>query len=350
MTEADAAAPDAEMLKFEAIVAEFRDKLIGQPDAAFPELADALVGLSAKQAELGSLDDALANGRAAVSQFQKLHEKDAAAYVLGLAAALNNLSNRLSDLGRDDEGRESAEDAILHAQRAMEAHPEQARFVQVSALMGQSGRSWRGGQSLRAIEELGTAVDIFRDGGDSMNPFLGVVVDVLHRNAMSLSEAGRWEEAIALRRMAVKLFPEEGVPAPVVHLLALTLQQGAMAASREGRAGQSLPMAEEAADLAQDLAEAMPEQYNLFLAQSLANLATRQHEARADEQAMEAAIEAINAFQAAARIDAASAVLPLASTLETFASILNSLGHTEQARTALSQRDQLLASAKKIEE
>lgn len=346
----DAAGPDEEIVKFEATIAEYREKLAAEPGAAFPAYADALVGLSSAQADLGNLDGALVTAKVGVEQFQKLFDKEPAAFAVGLASALNNLSNRLSDLGRDEEGREKGDEAFDLARRAMEAQPDQARFALVSILMNQSGRSWRAGQSLRAIEELGTAVETFREGGEALSSFLGVMVDVLHRNAMGLSEAARWEEAVALRRMSVKLFPQEGIPAPVVHLLALTLQQAAFAASRDGRPGQALPLVEEAAELARDLSEVMPEQYSLFLAQSLGNLASRQHEAHADEEAMEAALEAINAFQAAARIDAAGAIMPLAATLETFASVLATLGHTDQARAALAQREQLLNSAAPAQE
>lgn len=346
----DAAGPDEELLKFEATIAEYREKLAAEPDAVFLAYADALVGLSSKQAELGNLDDALATAREGVAHFRLLSDADPAASAVGLASALNNLSNRYSDLGRDDEGRETGDEALLLARRAMPTHPDQARFVQVSILMNQSGRSWRGGQSLRAIEELGTAVETFREGGEAMVSFLGIMVDVLHRNAMALSEGGRWEEAVALRRMAVKLFPAEGIPAPVVHLLALTLQQSAFAASRDGRPGEALPLVEEAASLANDLAEAMPEQYSLFLAQSLGNLAGRQHEAHADQEALESALEAINAFQTAAKLDAAAAIMPLAATLETFAAILTSMGHAEQAQSALAQREQLLSAVTPVEE
>lgn len=340
----DAPGPDEQIVKFETIIAEYGEKLKADPDGAWLAYADALVGLSSAQADLGSLDDALITAKAGVEQFERLFDKDPAASAVGLASALNNLSNRLSDLGRDEEGREKGDQAFDLARRAMAAQPDQARFALVSILMNQSGRSWRAGQSLRAIEELGTAVETFREGGEALSSFLGVMVDVLHRNAMGLSEAARWEEAVALRRMAVKLFPQEGIPAPVVHLLALTLQQAAFAASRDGRPGQALPLVEEAAELAQDLAEAVPEQYGLFLAQSLGNLASRQHEAHADQEALESALEAINAFQAAAKTDASAAVKPLAATLETFASVLATLGHADQARAALAQREQLLAS------
>lgn len=346
----EAAGQDEDLVRLEAIVAEHRAKLAAEPDAAFPAYADALMGLAAKQADQGKLDEALSTAEEGAGHFRLLFDADPAAFAVALASALNNLSNRLSDLGRDDEARQAGDEAFGLARRAVSTNPDQARFVLVSTLMNQSGRSWRAGQSLRAIEEIGTAVETFREGGEALSLFLGVMVDALHRNAMALSEAGRWEEAVLVRRLTAKLFPDDRIPAPVSHLLALTLQQNAFAASRDGRPGASLPLVEEAVDLARDLAEVGPDQYRLFLAQSLANLASRQHEAHADAEALDSALEAVNAFQEVAKVDAPSAIVPLAATLETFAAILTTLGHDAQAANVLAQREQLMSVMTPVEE
>jgi len=346
----EATGQDEDLVRLEGIVAEHRAKLAEAPGGALPAYADALMGLAGKLAELSRHDEALAAGEEGVAQFRALYQAEREVYAVALASALNNMSNRLSDLGRDDEARAAGDEALELAASALEASPDQARFVLVSTLMNQAGRSWRGGQSLRAIEEMGTAVDVFRDGGEALFSFLGVMVDALHRNAMALSEAARWEEAVMVRRMTAQVFPAERIPAPVNHLLALTLQQAAFATSRDGRPGEALPLVEEAVELARALAEAAPDQYRLFLAQSLANLAGRQHEAHADPEALESALEAVNTFQEVAKVDAPSALVPLAATLETFASILATLGHDDQARNVLAQREQLMSVIKPVEE
>ena len=331
-----------DVAQLQAAIAEHRPAVTAEPPALVPAFAEAQLALAAKLAEAGEMERALAAAIAGVDHLRLLYENDAATFGVHLASALNNLSNRLSDLGRDDEARQAGDEAFALGKAAIDAAPAEARFVLVSTLMNQSGRSWRAGQSLRAIEELGTAVDIFREGGEQLYSFLGIMVDALHRNAMALAEGGLWEEAIAVRRMTAQVFPEDHMPLAVLHLLALTLQQGAFARSREGFFGESLPLAEEATQLARDLAETEPDQYRLFLAQSLASLASRQHEAQAHEQALEAAVEAVGVFQDLAKVDPAGALEPLVPTLQTFASILNTLGHAEQAQTILAQREHLL--------
>lgn len=341
---------EQELAQLEATIAEYDARVAAEPDLAFPAHAEALSTLAGVLAEDEQPERALRAAEQGVEQYRRLFVAQPADFAVPLASALNTLSNRLSEMGRDDEGRTAGDEAFLLARKAIDVSPEQARFVLVSVLMNQSGRSWRAGQSLRAIEEMGTAVEEFRAGGPALYSFLGTVVDALHRNAMALAEAGRWDEAVLVRRMTVKAFPEEHVPHPVNHLLALTMQQAAFTLSREGRPGEGLPLVEEAAEIARGLAEASPEQYRLFLAQSLANLASRQHEAHADAEALEAALEAVNAFQDLAKVDAASAIVPLAATLETFASILATLGYADQARNVLAQREQLQAAMRPVEE
>lgn len=335
--------PDAaqEFARLQAVVAEHRAKLEAEPEATFPAYADALMALASMVSEQGGLEESLALSQEGIDHLRLLHEQDEAQYGVHLASGLNNLSNRLSDLDRDDEARQMGDEALGLARVALDHKPVEARFVMVSTLMNQSGRSWRAGQSLRALEEMGTAVEAFREGGESLYGFLGVMVDALHRNSMALAESGLWEEAVALRRMTAAIFPEDKVPAAVHHLLALTLQQAAYAKSRDGFAGEALPLVEEAAELARGLAEVVPDQYKLFLAQSLASLASRQHEAHADSEALDSAVESVNVFQEVAKTKPAEALGPLVVTLETFASILNTLGHADQARTVLAQRDHL---------
>lgn len=339
----------ADFDSLQAVVAEHRAALEAEPDGVFPAYADALMGLAAQLSERGEGEAALAHAQEGVDHYRHLFEHEPATFTVHLASALNNFSNRLSDLGHDDQARLAGDEAFRLARGALETKPGEARFVLVSTLMNQSGRSWRAAQSSRAIEEMGAAVELFREGGEHLMAFLGVMVDALHRNAMALSEAQRWEEAVAVRRMTADVFPADNIPAPVHHLLALTMQQAAFAKSRDGFAGEALPLVEEAVDLARGLAAFNPEQYRLFLAQALANLASRQHEAHADEEALEAAVESVNVFQEVAKINPAEALVPMVATLETFAAILATLGHHEQAENILGQRAHLMEALEQIQ-
>ncbi|MBI5163810.1 MAG: tetratricopeptide repeat protein [Magnetospirillum sp.] len=340
--------PEAEIARLSAIVAQYRTEAAADPESLFPGLADSLVALGARLADVGRGEEALAATQEGAEQFRALSESDPATFTVHLASALNNLSNRLTEANRDGEARGAGDEAVRLAERAVVDHPAQARFVWVSSLMNQAGRSWRVLDSERALADMTVAVDVFREGGADTTPFLNVMIEALHRNAMALTEAQMWPEAVAIRRLTGRCFPPP-VPAAVHHLEALTLEQAAFAASRDGRPGDSLPLAEEAAQIAASIAAAEPDEYRLFHAQTLGSLASRQYEAQAMSEAMESAIQAIQLFQDVAQTDAAAAVVPLAMTLETFAAILTALGHGEQADAVRTQRDQLLAAADELE-
>lgn len=344
----EAAARENDLARLEALVAECRAGGEGQKAA----LADALTGLGGELAQVGRKEEALAAALEGADLSRQLFAADPATFAVPLASSLSTLSNRLSEMDRDDDGRLVAQESLNLASKVLEADPDQAqaRFVLVSALMNQSGRSWRAGQSENALAEMGAAVREFRSGGDALHSLLGVMVDALHRNAMALSEAGCWPQAVAVRRMTEELFVDGGAPAPVYQLLGLTLQQQAFAVSRDGLPGEALPLVEEAAELARELVQVYPDQYRLFLAQSLANLAARQHEAHADAEALESVQEAVEEFQAVAKVDPGSALGPLVATLETFAAILAALGHVDAAKAILEQRDHMTAAMQPVEE
>ncbi len=333
--------PDAEVARLAAIVDDHRRLLAESSDALFPVYADSLMSLGARLAELGRADEALAAALEGVAHFQALAQSEPAVFGVHLASALNNLSNRLQESGRDADARRAGGEAVALARAAVAERPDQARFVLVSALMNQAGRAWRDGDAAAALADMEAATVAFAEGGEEMGQYLGVIIEALHRNAMALGEAGLWGEAVAVRRMTGLCFPG-GRPSPVDHLLALTLEQAAHALSAAGRAGEGLPLIDEALEIARRLAADDPEHYRLFLGQTLGNLAGRQYEAGALAEALESALEAVGLFQKVAETDAAEAVLPLSVTLETFAAILTALGQADQAEIVLAQRDTLV--------
>jgi len=332
---------DEEVARLSAIVDEHRRLIAESPGSLYAAYADAAMSLASRLADLANPSQALAAAEEGVTHFRALAAADNGIFGVHLASALNNLSNRLSEVAREADAVAAGDEAVTHARGALERRPDQARFVLVSALLNQAGRAWKSGAVMTALEQMKEATGAFRDGGDAMAPYLGVMVEALHKNALALSEMGMWDQAVAVRRMVATCFPPP-VPAPVQHLLALTLDQGAAALNTAGKIALALPMAEEAATVARALAGADAGRYMLFLAQTQSNLALLRHQAGGHPEAMEMVLEAISNFQQAAHTNAAATVVPLSATLSIFAAVLTALGHTEQAETVLAQRDGLL--------
>ncbi len=332
---------DAELERLATVIDDHRRLLAERPDALYPAYADALMAMAAHLAEREQKDEALGAALEVVRHFQALALAEPATFGIHLASSLNNLANRLAEAGRAAESGRAGAESVALARSALAERPDQARFVLVSALMNQAGRGWDSDGPADPLADMEEAVLAFRDGGEGMAPYLGVLCEAFHRNAMALGAAGRWDEAVAVRRLTGTCFVG-APPAAVDHLLALTLERAALARAAAGDAAGAAPLSDEALALARRLAAAEPERYRLFLAQSLGEAADRHYRAGALAAGLDAALEAVTLFQDAAATDAAAVVPLLAMTLETFAAILDALGQSDQAGAVRGQRDGLL--------
>jgi len=92
-------------------------------DDDLPELAAAVNNLSLRLAELGRLDEALDLMREAVSHYRRLASTDPS-FLPDLAICLNNLSNRLAEVGQREEALAPVEEAAEHYRKLATADPE----------------------------------------------------------------------------------------------------------------------------------------------------------------------------------------------------------------------------------
>jgi tetratricopeptide (TPR) repeat protein len=352
----DAKALAEQIAVLTATVRELLDVQEKNPDSLYPALADNLMQLSAALSSAGMVEQALKTGAEGVEQFRQLAEQEPKQFMTALAASLNSFSTRLDECERHDDAGVCGGEAVALAKQAMEEDADRARYVLVSALVNQAGRRLREGDKTGVVAELESAVQFFVEGGEAGEPFLGPMIEALHRTAMSFAELGLWQEAVQTRRMLCTLFGNE-VPPQIVHLLALTQSQAALALSRDGKAEEALELSAEAVAVGRVLHENDADAYGLYLAQALGSLAGRLHEAGKSEPALEIALEAVNLFQDCAEKDPENAVPSLVLTLESLVGILSSQGLTEQAETVKRQHgdlqkslETLVAARRKAEE
>jgi tetratricopeptide (TPR) repeat protein len=107
----------------EEAVTIYRRLAEANPAAYLSGLASALNNLGVLLSELGRLDEALAAAEEAVDIGRQLAEANPAAHLPDLAAALANLGNRLAELGRRKEALAPTNEATTHYRRLAEAHP-----------------------------------------------------------------------------------------------------------------------------------------------------------------------------------------------------------------------------------
>ena len=89
-----------------------RQRAADRPDAFTPDLAASLNNLSNRLADLGRREDALAAIDEAVDVYRQLAAARPDAFTPDLARSLNNLSNRLADLGRREDALAAIDEAV----------------------------------------------------------------------------------------------------------------------------------------------------------------------------------------------------------------------------------------------
>ncbi|MDQ1289318.1 MAG: hypothetical protein QG622_2884 [Actinomycetota bacterium] len=129
------------------------------PDTYLPDLASSLNNLSNRLGDLGRREEGLAAVQEAVTLRRRLAEAHPDAYLPDLAMSLNNLSVRLGDLGRREEGLAAVQEAVTLRRRLAEAHPDAylpdlaSSLNNLSLRLGDLGRREEG---LAAIQEAVT--------------------------------------------------------------------------------------------------------------------------------------------------------------------------------------------------
>lgn len=330
----------AEIARLQNTVAQFRRQLEAQPDSLFPAHADALLQLGSALAETGDFQAAVSSVAEGVDILRMMTEVEPENFRIQLASALNNLANRLSEAGSLEDSSAAVTEAVSQSHEAMKTKPDLARFVLVSSLINLAGKFMRDGNAESCLNQLAEAAEVFKAGGVAGIPFLGPMIEALHRASMAFAEVNLWGEAVDTRRLMIGLFPD-GPPPAMVQLLTLTLQQASLSMAGEGRVDVAIQCADESVELAQLLFDKDPVEYKLVLAQALGNQGGRRHQAGNTHAALDVVLESINLFHQVVNSDPAAAVPSLILTLGTLSSILTELGMMDQAAVVDEQKANL---------
>ncbi|MFE7560187.1 tetratricopeptide repeat protein [Kitasatospora sp. NPDC057500] len=107
-----------------SITSHYRALVDANPDAYLPELAAALNNLSVRLGDVGRRAEGLAAIEEAVDHYRTLVEANPDAHLPDLALALNNLSVDLGEVGRRTEGLTTAEEAIAIHRTLTDTNPD----------------------------------------------------------------------------------------------------------------------------------------------------------------------------------------------------------------------------------
>ncbi|MFC8350988.1 tetratricopeptide repeat protein, partial [Streptomyces sp. NPDC057280] len=304
------------------------------------DLASSLNNLSSRLSDLGRREEALEASTEAVAIRRELAAARSDAFQLNLAASLNNLSNRLSDLGRREEALEAITEAVDVYRQLTAARPDAFQPDLATSLNNLSIRLSDLGRREEALEAITEAVDVYRQlTAARPGAFQPDLAASLNNLSIRLSELGRREEALEASTEAVAIRRELAAARPDAFQpnLASSLNNLSKALSELGRREEALEAITKAVDVYRQLTAARPDAFQPNLAMSLNNLSNALSELGRPEEALEAITEAVAIRRelAAAHPDAFQP--NLAMSLNNLSNRLGDLGRPEEALEAITE-------------
>lgn len=264
------------------------------------------------------------------------------------AALLNNLGNRLSDLGRREDALKAAQEAVGMYRALADERPD-AFGPHLAMSLNNLGRPLRDlGRHEEALDAAREAVAIYRQAGQQHRGTSWTALAVsLNSSAALLGDLGRREEALAAAQEAVGMYralADERADAFRPDL-ALSLSNLGNFLNALGFHAEALEAADEAVRVYRELATQRPDAFRPDLEASLSNLSNRLSELGRHEQALQAAEESLSICRQLARQRPGAFRPDLAASLNNLGNRLSKLGLKDEAlavaREALGIRREL---------
>ena len=315
----------------------YRGLAEASPEAYTPDLAASLNNLANRLFEVGEWNEALVAAREAVELYRGLAEAFPQAYTPNLALSLNNLANILSEVG-DREGALVAAREAVEAYRALaEASPQAYTPNLAGALNNLANRLSEVGERNEALVAAREAVRLRRALAEaSPQAYTPNLALSLNNLASFLSAVGERNEALVAAREAVELYRAlaEASPQAYTPNLAASLNTLANRLSEVGERNEALVAAREAVELYRGLAEASPQAFRPNLARTLGTLANHLSAVGEQDRALVAAREAVELYRGLAEASPQAYTPDLAASLNNLANLLSAVGKVNDALVA----------------
>jgi tetratricopeptide (TPR) repeat protein len=313
-----------------AAVAEARVK-IARADGETADLAWALNNLGNRLGELGRDQEALAAAEEALGLLRELAQDNPGSQP-GLAGALMNLGGRLGELGRHQDALAPAEEAVGLWRPLVQDNPGYQPNL-AKALMNLGNRLANLGRHQDALAAAEEAVGLWRPLAQDNPGYQPDLATALNNLAIALNGPGRYQEAMRACEEAVGLWRLLVQDNPGYQPnLAKALDNLGIRLGGLDRHQDALAAAEEAVGLWRPLAQDNPA-YQPDLAGALNNLGGRLSKLGRHQDALAAAEEAVDLYRELAQ-DNPGYQPDLALALNNVGVCLHNLGRQQEALAA----------------
>ena len=322
------------------MVTLLRERVESSADISRPDLAASLNDLSNRLGNLGRREEALAAIEEAVELRRELVASRPDAFRPALATSLNNLSGCLSDLGRREEALAVIEEAVKIRRELAASRPDAFRPALATSLNNLSLRLSGLGRREEALAAIEQAVELYRELAASRpDAFQPDLADTLNNLSVQLGGLGQREEALLAIEQAVELYRELAASRPDAFWpdLAMSLNNLSIRLSGLGRREEALVAIEQAVELYRELAVSRPDAFRPDLANTLNNLSVHLGGLGRREEALAAIEQAVELYRelAASRPDAFRP--DLAMSLNNLSNRRGDLGRREEALAAIEE-------------
>ena len=266
-----------------------------------------------------------------------------------LATALNNLSNRLSDLDRRDPALAAIEEAVGIRRGLAKARPE-AFLPDLATSLSNLSHRLSGRDPPKALAAAEEAISIWRRlCAEKPEAYLPGLADSLNNLSMCFSRLDRQDKALVAIEEAVEIHRGLSEARPDVFLwhLSGSLNNLSNRLSDLCRPKPALEAIEEAVAIERQLAEANPDAFLPHFAGSLNNLSVQLASARRRRAALTTAEAAVAIYRHFARARPEAFLADLAMALHNLSGRLSNVGRHD---AALAANDEAVAIYRRLAE
>ncbi|KAF5338780.1 hypothetical protein D9758_012093 [Tetrapyrgos nigripes] len=332
----------AEALKISAEVIALRKELFSQLPQSKSyslDLARVLMNRSVLQTFHSDQEEAFESGQEAVQLYQELLGSDSSLeFQWDYAKTLNNLSLRLSDLGRRDEALQAVQQSVAIFRQYCDAAPSLSKATLALSLNNLSNCLSSVGQRAEGLNVMKESVNLYRELV-KVNPigFAGDLAMSLSNFSSRLLEVGDKELALDLVIEASNIYGKlvDNHPASFTLQYAKVLNNRSNVLSALGHHAEALNSIQEAVRYYRKYPR-LPFTQKPDFVKALNNLSSCLSEAGQQEYALKLLLEAIQLndpnIPTAADSDPAALLKPdLAMSLNNLSSLLGDMGQTKEA-------------------